>query len=118
MRLYIKKLPEESSGTIQFLLKNLSRQTDNEGGGFEWKMNLKSLWDNYPRILDNIEAHKPFQKPTLFIRGGASNYIQNTDFSHINQLFPHATIETVDDAGHWIHADKPVELLHLLTNFL
>jgi esterase len=111
-------LPEEGAGTIQFLLKNLSRRAENEGGGFEWKMNLDLLWANYPRILDKLEGDVPFRKPTLFVRGGASNYIKDTDFDVISKLFPNYTIQTIEDAGHWVHAEKPKELLTVLKDFM
>ena len=111
-------LPEEGAGTIQFLLKNLSRRPDTEGGGFEWKINLPVLWANYPRILDKLEGNTPFMKPTLFIRGGDSNYIKDTDFDDISQLFPNSNIQTIEGAGHWVHADKPRELLLALKQFL
>jgi esterase len=114
----IEKLPEESAGTIQFLLKNLSRRADHEGGGFEWKMNLDVLWANYPRILDKLEGDVPFRKSTLFVRGGNSNYIKDADFPIISQLFPNSTIQTIDNAGHWVHAEKPKELLETLKNFM
>lgn len=125
-------LPEEGAGTIQFLLKNLSRRAETsheptsdvqnpkytEGGGFEWKMNLDVLWANYPRILDKLEGDTPFRKPTLFVRGGTSNYVKNADFDVISKLFPNSAIETIEDAGHWVHAEKPKELLAVLKNFM
>ncbi|MBL7815227.1 MAG: alpha/beta fold hydrolase [Saprospiraceae bacterium] len=110
-------------GTVQFLLKNLTRNnpfnsTDNtEGGGFEWKMNLQGLFDNYNNILQ-APVGEPFEKPTLFIRGGESKYIKDADFATIKQLFPKAQIETIEGAGHWVHADKPRELTTLLHRFL
>jgi esterase len=111
-------LPEEGAGTIQFLLKNLSRRADTEGGGFEWKMNLDVLWANYPRILDKLEGDIPFRKSTLFIRGSESNYIKDTDFDLISKLFPNSAIQTIEGAGHWVHAEKPIELLSALKNFM
>ena len=113
-----ENLHEEGAGTIQFLLKNLSRRSDTEGGGFEWKMNLSVLWANYPRILDKLEGNTPFTKPTLFVRGGASNYIKDSDFDMILQLFPNSNIQTIEGAGHWVHADKPRELLEVLKRFM
>jgi esterase len=111
-------LPEEGAGTIQFLLKNLSRRAENEGGGFEWKMNLNLLFANYPRILDELEGNTPCRKPTLFIRGGNSNYIKDSDFDLISKLFPNSAIQTIEGAGHWVHAEKPKELLQALKNFM
>jgi esterase len=113
-----EQLPEEGAGTIQFLLKNLSRRADTEGGGFEWKMNLDVLYANYPRILDKLEGDMPFRKPTLFIRGGESDYIRDTDFETISTLFPRSAVETIDGAGHWVHAEKPKELLAVLRKFM
>jgi esterase len=113
-----QRLPEEGAGTIQFLLKNLSRRSDTEGGGFEWKMNLDVLYANYPRILDQLEGDIPFRKSTLFVRGGTSDYIKNSDFDVISKLFPNSAIQTIEDAGHWVHAEKPKELLEALKKFM
>ncbi len=101
-------------GTRQFLLKNITRNAD---GTFAWKMNLPVLWKEYPRILEGVHG-EPFDKPALFIRGSRSNYIRDTDFSSIQALFPQAEFATIEDAGHWVHADKPAELLSLLRRFL
>jgi esterase len=101
-------------GTRQFLLKNITRNAD---GTFAWKMNLPVLWEAYPRILEGVHG-APFDKPTLFIRGSRSNYITDEDFPLIKSLFPQAEIATIEGAGHWVHAEKPTELLALLRNFL
>ncbi len=118
-------------GTVQFMLKNLTRNNPfnkenttveklnpvalGKEGTFEWKMNLKDLFDNYHNILQAPHG-EPFLKPTLFIRGGESRYIKDTD--DLNSLFPNATLETIEGAGHWVHADKPKELLASLNRFL
>ena len=102
-------------GTQQFLLKNLSRSPN---GQYEWKMNLPVLYKSYGQILDNVEMEEPFQHPTLFIKGGQSNYIQEEDTSAIKNFFPLAEIETIPPAGHWVHAAAPKELLNLVHSFL
>ena len=101
-------------GVQQFLLKNLSR---NSNGQYEWKMNLPVIYKNYNRILENIQMEEPFQQPTLFIKGGQSNYIQEMDNPTIKNFFPVAKIETIPQAGHWVHAAAPNELLDLVHNF-
>jgi esterase len=101
-------------GTRQFLLKNITREED---GTFTWKMNLPALWKNYPRILEAVSG-EPFRKPALFIRGGRSDYIKESEWPHIKTLFPEAELVTIPDAGHWVHAEKPVELLQIIKNFL
>lgn len=101
-------------GTLQFLLKNITR---NDNGGFSWKMNLPVLWKHFSDILAPVSG-EPFQKPTLFIRGGRSNYIKPEENTLIKSLFPQAKIVTIENAGHWVHADKPQELLAVLKDFL
>ncbi len=106
------KIPDYS--IRQFLLKGLSR---NKKGDYEWKMNLESLYQNYDNILAPIEADEPYEGETLFIRGENSPYIQDEDFPLIHDLFPNAQIETVQGAGHWVHAEAPEELLELVRGF-
>jgi len=101
-------------GTRQFLLKNITRTED---GSFEWKMNLPVLWASFQDILAPVTGD-PFTKPTLFIRGSKSDYIKDEDIPGIRQLFPQYELITIQNAGHWVHADQPVELLRLLKQFL
>ncbi len=98
----------------QFLLKNLSRD---KSGGFSWKANLEVISKNYAEIARQITSRTPFRKPTLFIKGSRSHYILDSDTPAIRQLFPLATISTID-AGHWIHADSPKIFLDLVLKFL
>jgi esterase len=107
-----ERIPD--TGTRQFLLKNITRT---ENGRFTWKMNLPVLWQSFSDILAAVEG-TPFQKPTLFVRGERSNYIQDSDFPAIHALFPQAKIVTVPDAGHWVHADQPAALLKVLREWL
>lgn len=103
-------------GVRQFLLKNLTR--DKEEGGYRWKMNLPVLTRDYEAILENITAQETYDGPTLFIRGAASNYIDDGDLPLLQKHFPAAELATVADAGHWVHAQKPEELFQLVTAFL
>lgn len=91
-------------GVRQFLLKNLDRRADK---GFEWKFNLAVLHRDYRNILAEITAPHPIDVPTLFIRGGKSDYVLDEDFPAIRALFPNAQFATVEGAGHWLHAEQP-----------
>jgi pimeloyl-ACP methyl ester carboxylesterase len=107
----------KDKGTVQFLLKNLSRTADT--GKFEWKMNLPALWQHYADIMADIPARADiFENSTLFIRGGNSHYVSDGDFQAALSRFPHAQLVTVENAGHWVHADKPNELMEIITNFI
>ena len=110
------KSQELDEGTVQFLLKNLSR---NKEGGYEWKMNFSLLKEKYQNILDPVAAtNEVCNTETLFIKGENSNYIQDLDFAAIKQQFPNSTITTISNAGHWVHADKPVEFFNAVKEFL
>ena len=105
-----------SPGIKQFLLKNLTREPD---GTYHWKFNLAALNDNYENnILSAINSDIPFEGETLFIRGENSDYITFEDWPQILQLFPNANLSTVNDAGHWVHADNPQSLIKIIQEFL
>jgi pimeloyl-ACP methyl ester carboxylesterase len=99
----------------RFLLKNLGR---NPAGNFFWKINLRGMAESYPLLREPVSASKPFGKPTLFIRGGKSDYLGAGDGPRIRELFPQAQIQTMAEAGHWLHADQPEEFLRRLLDFL
>ncbi len=102
--------------TTQFLLKNINRKKE---GGYEWKMNIALLESSYNNILTKVgEENQTTDKKTLFIRGGDSNYILEPDFANIHRQFTNAQIATITHAGHWVHADKPTELLNAILAFL
>ncbi|NJB87265.1 pimeloyl-ACP methyl ester carboxylesterase [Lewinella marina] len=106
----------EDAGVRQFLLKNLAR--DNEEG-FRWRMNLEVLHRDYDNLIapvGTLGQHFPGQ--ALFVRGGKSGYVHDEDWDGIQALFPLAELATVADAGHWIHAERPRELLSLIQAFL
>lgn len=109
----LNKIPD--FGVRQFLLKNL---TNDKKGGYKWKMNLPIIYENYEQILAALNSEETFDNPTLFIRGGQSDYILNEDLPTIKSFFPAAKLATVDDAGHWVHAAAPATLLSLVTDFL
>jgi esterase len=100
--------------TLQFLLKNITREPD---GSYNWKMNLPVLWHSYANILAPVDGF-PYSGPTLFVRGGRSNYIRDSDWSLIKKLFPQASVHVIQGAGHWVHVEQPAALLGLLRGFL
>lgn len=99
----------------RFLLKNLGRD---EQGRFVWKMNLRGVVENYPQLGEVLGVGNPFTKPTLFIRGGKSDYIADSDEVEIRRWFPMAEMQTIASANHWVHADAPEEFVRLVLKFL
>ncbi len=102
-------------GVRQFLLKSLERK---EEGGYAWKFNLKAIHNHYEEILAELKDDRSYGGPTLFIRGGNSPYVQESALPQIEALFPNYQLETIEGAGHWVHAEKPVELIDEVEQFL
>jgi len=99
----------------QFLLKNLARDED---GRLRWKIHLAAIDHNYDKLGRGVASARTFDKPTLFIRAGRSNYIEDDDARLIRQMFPQAEIVTLPEAGHWVHVDAPEKFLQTVLNFL
>jgi esterase len=102
-------------GVRQFLLKNLYRNENNE---FKWRMNLPLLTEQIDNIGEGLDANQRFRKPSLFVKGENSDYIAADDEVMIKWIFPQSKVVSIPGAGHWVQADKPVELLEVLETFL
>lgn len=102
-------------GTRQFILKSLERT---EEGTYQWKFNLKTLFQDYNEITKAIEINTTYDSPTLFVKGEVSGYIKETDLPRIHELFPSATVTIVPAAGHWIHADQPAAFSKIVMDFV
>lgn len=98
----------------QFLLKNL----DYGGEQYRWKMNLDVIYENYDEVSAAIESSSTFDKPTLFVRGEQSNYIEDEDRDELRRYFPKARLVTLSGAGHWLHADQPEAFGRTVMEFL
>ncbi len=97
-----------------FLMKNLKRDVEN--GGFQWKMNLDLLSESYQNILSAIEFEGSVDVDTMFVQGLKSTYIEDSDIKQIQSIFTHSKVVSID-AGHWIHAERPIELLDVCKLF-
>jgi pimeloyl-ACP methyl ester carboxylesterase len=106
------KIPEE--GVRQFLLKNLYWI---ERGKLAWRMNIDVLEANMNLILDALPEIEVLC-PTLFIKGAESNYILEADYEAIESIFLDSEIHTINEAGHWVHADSFEEFLESVLAFL
>lgn len=103
-----KFIPEPM--VIQFLLKSF-----NQG---KWLFNVSTLFNQYSNIL-NWQDQTAWQKSALFLRGENSDYISKPEhFDAIKHQFPNAQIYVVKNAGHWLHGEKPNEVLESISNYL
>ena len=103
-----------NEGLRQFLLKNLYWK---EKGVLAWRMNVKILVEGMQEILSVLPSGEVLNE-TLFIRGGLSNYILDEDVELIQNQFPNSELITIDDAGHWVHADAGETFIESTLSFL
>ena len=103
----------EDIGVKQFLLKNLYWI---EKGQLGLRINIPVLEKKMPDIVAAI-PDKIVETHTLFIRGEKSNYIVEDDFQNIYDQFPNSEIETIYDAGHWVHAENPFSFYNMVLEF-
>ncbi|MDF1726602.1 MAG: alpha/beta fold hydrolase [Sulfitobacter sp.] len=84
-----------------------------------WLLNLDTLESEMPRIMDWPETLTgPYQGPTLFLSGGASDYVGREHRATIKALFPAARFAKIPGAGHWLHAERPRDFEAALRAFL
>lgn len=108
-----KKIPDFA--VRQFLLKNIKRSKE---GGYQWKMNLPVIYEHYSEVLAAITSDEIFEEPTLFLNGGRSDYVNDSNIPGIKALFSDVQFKTIEEAGHWIHADAPDQFLSIVKSFL
>ena len=99
----------------QFLMKNLTRSSDR---GFQWRIGLDAIMQNYGALIQAVVVERPFSKPACFIRAGRSNFVADEDAALIRKAFPQAKIEMIARAGHWVHIDAADEFYQTVTGFL
>lgn len=104
----------ESEGVKQFLLKNLHWK---EKGKLAWRMNVAVLEREMPEILSSLPKTEEVFTPTLFLRGALSNYVLDEDLDEIEEQFADSELITIDNAGHWVHAESPDAFLDALLGF-
>jgi pimeloyl-ACP methyl ester carboxylesterase len=102
-------------GTRLFLMKSLFRKDKNK---FAWRFNLNALASAQAMIGSHTPFDNIIQVPTLFIKGGNSGYILETDRMIIDAAFAKATIITIPDAGHWLHAEQPELFSNAVLDFI
>ena len=110
LRIYIN-----DEGILQFLLKNVYWESK---GKLAFRFNLESLTENNSEVGEALSSFTHFDGETLFLSGENSNYITKTDVSLISVHFSNSQIVTVKKAGHWLHAENPVQFYNEVVSFL
>ncbi len=104
----------EEVGVRQFLMKSMYWQ---EKGKLGLRFNLDAIEKNI-ELIGEATLDAQYFGETIFIRGSNSNYVTDNDYEDIKLAFPQAELETIEGAGHWLHAENPKEFLERTLAFL
>ena len=93
------------AGLRSFVLQNLVI----EDSKARWRLNIAALESGMADLI-GWPAHlnsDRYAGPSLFIYGGASDYMAPQHRPNVHALFPAAEFCEVPGAGHWLHAENP-----------
>ncbi len=102
------------AGVRQFLLKSFLLQD----GRPQWRFNLDAIRSEYPRLMAWPSPPAPYPGRVLFIKGARSDYLLPEHQATIAAQFPAAQARIILEAGHWLHAEKPLIFNRLVVDFL
>jgi len=102
-------------GVRQFLLKNVFWK---EKGQLAFRFNLASLTENNSEVGEALPPFTVFEKEVLFLKGQNSEYITANEVITIAAQFANSKIIEIKNAGHWLHAENPVQFYAEVCSFL
>ncbi|PKI17376.1 alpha/beta fold hydrolase [Colwellia sp. 12G3] len=108
----------DNIGVRQFLLRNLALDSQ---GKFAFKCSLADISLCYPQVMkaNELPANRTaYLRPTLFIKGGHSDYILPEYKEAIMALLPNSTAKIIQGAGHWLHAEKTIAFNKIVADFI
>ena len=113
---FLNHMLDEDESTIQFLLKNIYRQKQEDGTvKYAWRFNLDVIADDIEEM--GLPVLSGSSVETLFIYGTQSKYVQEDDKPEILSLFPNTTFKGLT-TGHWVHAQDPDGFITAVKSFI
>jgi pimeloyl-ACP methyl ester carboxylesterase len=103
-------------GVVPFLMQNLVMRNDH----FDWRLNLLAISAAMPQLssFPSELLGAQFDGPVKVIAGERSDYVAQHDGAAFRPMFDDVEVDVVADAGHWVHADRPVAFLASLRHAL
>jgi pimeloyl-ACP methyl ester carboxylesterase len=98
----------------QFLLKSLYWK---EKKRLAFRFNLYAIASHIKEVGRSLAHGTAYSKACLFVDGADSSYINEEDEDLILIHFPNAEIITINDAGHWVHAQQPKQFYETILRF-
>jgi len=112
-----KQLREQipDAGVRGFLLKSLFKNAGNE---YQWRFDLNGIQSSYEAMRQPPTFDHSVVSPTLFIKGGNSDYLGAEDETPIRNHFSDPHFKEIVGTGHWPHAEKPALFTRICLEFL
>jgi esterase len=100
-----------------FLHANLETKPD---GSVDWRFYAPGMVETIVtgRATEAMTEFASLKIPTLIIRGGNSLEFPRGEMAEMQRILPAAQYEEISGAGHFVHAEKPVEFSQILKSFL
>lgn len=108
------------TGMQQFVKSNARWRS----GQLAWSFNL-------PAIARDIDAIADFPLvpaaggqavsyggPALLLKATNSNFVDSSRWGEVEKIMPNCRLDTVPEAGHWLHIDQPVETAGRVAGFI
>ncbi|TIA87527.1 hypothetical protein E3P99_03121 [Wallemia hederae] len=108
------KAVEPNMAIRQFLLTNA--EMNKETGFYKFRIPVETLRDAIDAIGDfpfKDSDAVSFDKPTTFIKGEYSKYLNHKNIPLAEKFFPNMRLHTLP-AGHFVHTEKPAEFIEIL----
>lgn len=83
----------------------------------EWITNVKTLRDSIPNIVHFNETLRHSGANVFFIMGLKSRIYTQEQFKTVFFQIPDENVIWLD-AGHWVHFEKPIETIKLVSEIL
>jgi pimeloyl-ACP methyl ester carboxylesterase len=98
----------------------LHNATERDDGTWSWRYDLPigervdDLESRFANLWDAIDA---LEAPLLLVQGGLSGVVDDEDVAELRRRQPDAQIVVVEEAGHSVQGDRPLELAEILASF-
>ncbi|WP_334144392.1 alpha/beta fold hydrolase [Rhabdothermincola sp.] len=98
----------------------LHNAREREDGTWVWRYDLPTgerLDDLEHRFADLWDAVSALSCPLLLVQGGLSSVVDDDDVAELQRRKPGTDVIVVEDAGHSVQGDRPLELARILAAF-
>lgn len=110
--------PTRSESSLRRGVLHNAKQLDD--GTWTWRYDLpaRDRTEVTGRFADLWDAFEAIRAPLLFVQGGRSPVVDDADVAELRRRQPDVRHVVVEDAGHSVQGDQPVELARLLAEHL